>query len=405
MAVNRTTQRPNTCCTSTGATSNNVEKHANQRQAWMAFHKKRPDSNMVTTPMSWPGCGRPAAGLTTLEADYRRSRLVSTAQPAPRPKIKPRRLPPIKDNATKSKDKAKGRRHKNERSDEMNDETPSKSATWARQWANHRAKQTGVVTSNEQHHDMEISDDDVEEKDSYQEYIDHKRACAVPYQKRRQKVVSLSEREAATMRRLRGIYCNTKEKSLRVEKLKESIKALQDRTLHTEVDASMREYDKKTKVDKGNRKELKRVRDRYFKDKQRRTKHSHISLNALETPQVSRHAYGLPEEGKEFEETTLARKTEKRLQDIWKKAVRRAIVIDKMINSNKKALEPSLPLIRVKRTSVSREATQHEAPVESNPKSQNNLIDLQATMNELDGLSSVGSDSEDNDLTDIGEED
>lgn len=300
-----------------------------------------------------------ACAVGTLEADYRRSRLVSTAQPAARPKPQPRRLPPIKaEDATKCKGKARASRHKNERSDEINDETPSN--TWAREWANHRAKQTCVVNGNEQHHDMEMSDDDVEEKDSYQEYMDHKRACAVPYQKRRQKVVSLSEREAVTMRRLRGIYCNTKEKSQRVEKLKESIKALQDRTLHTEVDASLREYDKKTKIDKGNRKELKRVRDRYFKDKERRTKHTHISLNALETPQVSRLAYGLPEEGKEFEDTKLARKTEQRLQEIWKKAVRRAIVIDKMINSNKKGQEPSLPQIKIKRTSVSRETTQHE---------------------------------------------
>lgn len=301
-----------------------------------------------------------ACAVGTLEADYRRSRWVSTAQPAARPKPQPRRLPPIEaDSTTKCKGKAKGNRHKNERSDEINDETSSNTTTWARQWANHRAKQTGVVAGNDHHHDMEMGDEN-EEKDSYQEYMDHKRACAVPYQKRRRKVVSLSEREAATMRRLRGVYCNTKEKSLRVEKLKESIKALEDRTLHTEVDASLREYDKKTKTDKGNRKELKRVRDRYFKDKERRTKHSHISLNALETPQVSRHAYGLPEEGKEFEETKLASKTEQRLQEIWRKAVRRAIVIDKIINSNKKGLEPRLPQIKIKRTSVSRETTQHE---------------------------------------------
>ena len=98
------------------------------------------------------------------------------------------------------------------------------------------------------------------------------------------------------------------------------------------MDESLRQYQKKMEIDKDNRKELKRVRDRYFEDKKRRTQHSHISLNALESPQVSRHAYGLPEEGKEFEETQLIQKTERKLQGIWKKAVRRAIVIDKLLN-------------------------------------------------------------------------
>lgn len=285
--------------------------------------------------------------MRALEAGHNR-RSISTAQPGLQKRIPHgERLPPI-NNHQRTNELGHGSHHRTI----INSHTKLRDNNGfsATKWANHRSTQLPDDQSNTRGNKM-----------SYRNPQEFKRAFPVPRQKRREKVVSLNEREAASLRRLQGIYANTKERDLRAERIQQTLKALQDKTLHTEVDESLREYQRKAEIDRGNRKELKRVRDNYYNDKKRRNSKTHISLNALESPQVSRHAYGLPEEGKEFGETQLVHKTEVKLKEIWQKAARRATVIDKFIqNTVKTESELHLPKIRVKRSPLAKKLEHHE---------------------------------------------
>lgn len=282
--------------------------------------------------------------MSTLEAGYnRRSAHVANE----RRNFHNEKLPPI-NNRQRTTHVS---RHINNTQPQINT-TQNTNEFSARKWANHRSTQ--------------MPDDRLIAREKEMPFVNPqelKRAFPVPRQKRRERVVSLNEKEAAAMRRLQGIYANTKERNLRAERIQHTLKALQDKTLHTEVSESLREYQKRVEIDKGNRKELKRVRDNYHRDKKRRTSRSHISLNALESPQVSRLAYGLPEEGKEFGESHLVHKTEVRLQEIWQKAVRRAVVIDKFLQHAVKSnaeTDLHLPKIKVKRSPPAKKLQHHE---------------------------------------------
>lgn len=179
--------------------------------------------------------------------------------------------------------------------------------------------------------------------------------------RRKNEVVAMNEKEAMLFRRLKGIYANSTEKTLRAQRLQSSINSLQTRTIHSEIDYSLREYKRKQEEDKRNRSELKRVRDRYSKDRERRYRRSHVSLSALEMPQVSRHAYGLPEDGHEYSHSSVVQHTQEKLRDIWQNAMKRAAIVDKMIRIRTKERDP-LPQIKVRRRSIAQKETRTPSP-------------------------------------------
>ena len=146
-----------------------------------------------------------------------------------------------------------------------------------------------------------------------------------------QQIVAMNEREALLFKRLKGIYSNSVYKSLRAQRIQNSIISLQSRALHSEIQCSLKEYKKNVEKDKRIRSELKRVRDKHSKDRKRRNMYSYMSLNALECPQVSRQAYGLPGEGEELKKSVVTQTSQKQLLGIWKKATKRAAIVSKMI--------------------------------------------------------------------------
>ena len=165
---------------------------------------------------------------------------------------------------------------------------------------------------------------------------------------RRKKVVAPSEKEVAVFKRLQAVYGNTKDRVLRAEKLRQSLSSLQNRTMRLEISASLRDYTNKNEQDRQSRRELKRVRERYSRDKERRNRFSFVSLNALEAPQVPRQAYGLPDEGQELNSSGALKKTQKELRNIWHKSMRRAAIVHKMVQLPKQ--ENNVPKIELKPT-------------------------------------------------------
>ena len=207
---------------------------------------------------------------------------------------------------------------------------------WAKSWAGARAQQTNV----------------------------HSKGCTAKGRstltnimgltsaRKKTEVVAMNEKEAMLFKRLKGIYANSTDRTMRTQRLQNSIYSLQTKTLHSEIDCSLREYKRRQEEDTRNRSELKRLRDRFSKDRERRHKRSYVSMNALECPRVSRHAYGLPEDGQEDTQSGVTHHAEQKLRDIWRNAMKRATLVDKMINVGTKS-KIKLPEIKVRRQSVS----------------------------------------------------
>ena len=217
--------------------------------------------------------------------------------------------------------------------------TSSSGKDWARTWAQQRAGRTHAWNGNDQ-------------AEKCDRMCEDKHIPPVPVANRKREVFVLNEKDAAALKRAKGIYANTKDKALREERIKSTLRSLHQKTVRVEIANSMREYKKKLERDKQNREELKRVRNKYVKDKKRRDQNSYLSLNAFEAPQVSRKSFGLPDDGEEFNNSAIGDKTEKRLREIWTKTVKRAALIETFLNFKTPNVD-QFPEIRVKERRVS----------------------------------------------------
>lgn len=339
----------------------------------MSFQRHRPVVVPGTGARSWPN-SRPA-GLSTLEMGLTNRRAVSTSE-----SMRLRNLPPIKDQTRP------GNRKVGIRTDISEKEQPS----WAKSWARVRAQQTNV----------------------------HSKGCTAKGRnpilspltntglksaRKKTEVVAMNEKEAMLFKRLKGIYANSTDRTRRAQRLQNSISSLQTRTLHSEIDCSLREYKRRQEEDMRNRSELKRLRDRFSKDRERRHRKSYVSINALECPRVSRHAYGLPEDGQEDTQSGVTHHAEQKLRDIWRNAMKRAALVDKMINVRTKN-KIKLPEIKVRRQSVSHKDPRTSSVEENREGPRRDSIEtvnqLQLVLGEIDVMSTVVSDS-DEDLEDI----
>lgn len=252
-------------------------------------------------------------------------RAVSTSE-----SMRLRNLPPIKDQTRP------GNRKVGITTDIHDKEQPS----WAKSWARVRAEQTNVHSKGCTAHK------------GRNPILSPLTNTGLRSARKKTEVVAMNEKEAMLFKRLKGIYANSTERTMRAQRLQNSINSLQTRTLHSEIDCSLREYKRRQEEDKRNRSELKRLRDRFSKDRERRHRRSYVSVNALECPRVSRHAYGLPEDGHEDTQSGVTQHAEQKLRDIWRNAMKRAALVDKMINVRTKN-KIKLPEIKVRRQSVS----------------------------------------------------
>lgn len=252
-------------------------------------------------------------------------RAVSTSE-----SLRVRNLPPIKDKPRP------GNRKVGIRAGTQDKEQQS----WAKSWARVRAEQTNVHSKGCTSHK------------GRNPILSPLTNTGFKSARKKNEVVAMNEKEAMLFKRLKGIYANSTERTMRAERLQSSINSLQTRTLHSEIDCSLKEYKRRQEDDKRNRSELKRLRDRFSKDKERRHRRSYVSANALECPRVSRQAYGLPEDGQEYTQSGVTEHAQQKLRDIWKNAMKRAALVDKMINVRTKS-KIEVPEIKVRRQSVS----------------------------------------------------
>lgn len=266
-------------------------------------------------------------------------------------KSRVRNLPPITDKT----------RHENFKKGTRNERQTRDQSCWAKSWAKERAAQTNVHSKDftgVQHGKLK-----------------HFRSLDSLNKSGRKKkeVIAMNEKEAMLLKRLKGIYANSTERNLQAQRLQKSINSIQTRTIHSEIDLSMKEYKRRLEEDKRNRSELKRLRDRYSKDRERRHRSSYVSLSALQCPCVSRMAYGLPEDGQEDRQSGVTQQTQEKLRDIWKNAIRRAALVDKIIRKRTQEKDP-LPHIKIRRESIAQRETRD--PSSTNEKEGNLILEL-----------------------------
>ncbi|XP_065071323.1 uncharacterized protein LOC135695997 isoform X2 [Rhopilema esculentum] len=97
-----------------------------------------------------------------------------------------------------------------------------------------------------------------------------------------------------------------------------------------------------------NMNELKNVRKKFWSEKKKRVSSTYVSVAALDTPEVDRYAYGLPEEGKEYtfvKKSFVKSKTE--YKDKWDKSVQKAKSIVKLLDLKEKVKQTrTLPILK-----------------------------------------------------------
>ena len=217
---------------------------------------------------------------------------------------------------------------------------------WARNWANHRAHQA-VLTRNQ------FSEKSSERSQSCKTHTtDRTPKMNVPRRSLsvRSRNIELDAKAAEVFSRLKSIYVNEEERDRRLQSIRERMNEFQKKSIKTEVNKSILEFNKKLKDDEHNRKELRRVREKFLETKKQRLKHMHVSRNALDVPAVSRLAYGLPQEGKEFSATFSSKKTTDEIKNLWHMAFVRKQCIDSFI-SKVSQMRQDLPDVTVRRRS------------------------------------------------------
>ena len=248
-------------------------------------------------------------------------RAVSTAEP------RPRKLPPITDSHFRPGNR---KVHSNTARPR-----PAENSAWAKKWATQRSQYSSIC------------DSPVRASRCASSTVPQTPYSGVRPSGRKKEIANPSEKDAAIIKRLHGIYGNRTDRVSRAEKLRESLGNFQKRIMHNEINTSLRNYAKKVEEDKKSRRELKRVRDRYTRDKERRSRHSFISLNALEAPQVPRKAYGLPDEGQELQDTSnITRKTRSELKNIWQKSMRRIALVQGLVKLSPEKNDKRIPNIK-----------------------------------------------------------
>ena len=173
----------------------------------------------------------------------------------------------------------------------------------------------------------------------------------MPVVKLKRQVVVLSEKDAAALKRVKGIYSNSNYKRFREEKIKDTLRSLQLKSFNHELKTSLKEHKKKSEKDKQTREELKRIRSKFEKEKRRREQRSYMRLSALEAPQVSRKLFGLPDEGQELSACSTEKIVEKKIREIWRRNLKRAALIETFVNFKAKEKD-NFPEIKIKETRV-----------------------------------------------------
>ena len=278
---------------------------------------------------------------------------------------------------------------------------------WARSWANHRAHQA-VLTRNQ------FGEKTRQRSQSCETQTTSKAAkMNVPcrFSSVRSRNIELDAKAANAFSRLKAIYVNEEGRDRRLQSIRERMNEFQQKSIKTEVNKSIQEFNKKLKEDEQNRKELRRVREKFLETKKQRLRHMHVSRNALDVPAVSRLAYGLPQEGKEFSAAFSSKKTTDEIKDLWRMAFVRKQCIDSFIDKVSQ-MHQELPDVTVRGRSRAPSLTTNGSStrphLEEIPSKKNHLDEIQESKRKfeitslaklhteiLDSFESLSSDGED----------
>lgn len=202
---------------------------------------------------------------------------------------------------------------------------------WARKWANHRAQQAILMK------DVHSTKEDSNKLQNCKIVRQDEKVLTTKRSPLSLNVhlpnVQFNEKSADVFSRLRSIYSNENERNRRLRNIHERMNELQKKSIKKQVDLSIREFRRRSEEDKSNRKELKRVREKFLETKKTRQSQMHVSQSALDAPAVSRQAYGLPLEGKEFTVSLSSKKTTAEMKNLWRMALLRKQCIDSFMSN------------------------------------------------------------------------
>lgn len=137
------------------------------------------------------------------------------------------------------------------------------------------------------------------------ESIGHRPSICTSYgerQRNKDRVILLSDASLKRMKEAENIYIKDN-KAFHKQRLKKLEQNIGDQhRLQLERQLTQAEQDCKISYNKSlsSMGELKTVRQKFMKEKKKRVSSTYVSVAALETPEVDRYAYGLPEDGKEY---------------------------------------------------------------------------------------------------------
>ncbi len=135
----------------------------------------------------------------------------------------------------------------------------------------------------------------------------------------------------------------------RMKRLENAINSQQRLKFERQLTETRKEFTDQLKRNVTNLAELKKVRKRYWKEKQQRVNKTYVSVAALEMPEVDRYAYGLPAEGKEYTNIRPANSAEvkEKLMKKWESSKKKASAIVKMLDMTKKLRKSkTLPMLK-----------------------------------------------------------
>ena len=164
------------------------------------------------------------------------------------------------------------------------------------------------------------------------------------------KVLLLSDSSLARMKKASSVYID-KNTAFHKQRKKHIEKTIEDKH-RSQVKRQMcdSEQQSKERYDRNisNMNELKNVRKKFWSEKKKRVSSTYVSVAALDTPEVDRYAYGLPEEGKEYtfvKKSFVKSKTD--YKDKWDKSVQKAKSIVKLLDLKEKVKQTrALPILK-----------------------------------------------------------
>eukprot|EP00794_Sanderia_malayensis_P005130 gene5130-5778_t len=263
--------------------------------------------------------------------------------------------------------------------------------------ADHKQFRQSLISSRET---MERSSfEDVEGSTTRRNYSHDER-------RRKEQTIFLTDESMRRIQQASSVYVDDGRifRKQRRRRIEETINTQQRQTFEKQLYETKKELDDQLRRNITNVTELRKVRKRYLREKQKRVNTTYVSIAALEMPEVDRYAYGLPAEGKEY---TLLRpsktlEAKEMVRKKWESSIKKTNALVKMIDLSKK-IEKSrtLPILKPLPSNATghrgRKKSEEEEEGENTSKDEFNTTEFQ-TMQQFIDLPSFSSINEGSEL-------